>query len=139
MPTAVSLAQASEPLRRLRQRDAAELLVDLAVHLAEPDRALIEHVYRHGRPLTEAAPLARQSPRTLQRRLSRTVRRMLDPRFRQLAYQPELLPDPLRHPARQWVLEGRSLREAARLSAASVHRVRQDRTAIDAIFVARGL
>ncbi len=62
-------------LRRGYRRDLAQTLVDRAVYLPEPDRYLIEGVFRDGRSIADLAamwkdrPEPGHTPRSLRRRL----------------------------------------------------------------------
>ncbi len=122
---AVERAQLTHRQAVHERRDAAERLLALAEHLPTDERLLIEQVYRHGLSIAQLAQLAGERPRRLQRRVAQILRRMRDPLFRFVAGRGELLPRDVRPTARLVVLEGRSLRDAARRRASSLHYVRQ--------------
>lgn len=111
---------------RLR-RAWVERILDLARHLDEPDRLLIEQVYRHGRPIAELARLTGTNMRTLQRRVAHLILRMRRRDYQFVACQPELLPKHVRRVAQHVILEGKSLREAAEKTNLSLHQVRDYR------------
>ncbi|MEX0652662.1 MAG: hypothetical protein WD534_03565 [Phycisphaeraceae bacterium] len=121
---------AADPIVRTRhhlasRRDAADRVLERAVHLAPADRLLLEQVYRHGLSAAEVARLTRQPTRTLQRRVQRLLTHLADPLFAYVAARLELLP-PETHPVAQYaILQGHSLRRTARLTGQSLHRVRQ--------------
>lgn len=128
--TTLRAAAASDPARRARQtvhdrRDAAERVLQLAGHLADADRLLLEQVFRHGVSLAEVARLSGQRPRVLQRRVRRLLLRLNDPLFRFVAGRCDLLPQEVQATARRTVLHGRSLRDTARATGRSLHQIRQ--------------
>jgi DNA-directed RNA polymerase specialized sigma24 family protein len=110
---------------------ASDRILALAPHLKPSERALIEQVYAQGLPVSEVARAAGVSRKQLNRRLSRILRRIRQPRFRFVATRRELLPRQVAAVARHAVLEGRTLRETAALTGQSLHRVRQHMQTID--------
>lgn len=118
--------------RRWADRGWVEQVLSRAEHLPPEDRALVEHVYRFGRPIAEMARLQRIGPRSMQRRLHRLEERLFSTRFTYIAAHETLLPRHLRAVARRSVLQGRSMRDTARLTGLSLHRVRQYRVFLDA-------
>ncbi len=125
-------AQAGD-LRRRRERDLIETLVDRAVHLPAADRALVEAVYREGRPVVELAPLVGEPARVLRRRVRRLVTRLLSKPFLLVAAASPRWPRVRANVARLCVIEGLSMREAARASGLTLHTVRQHMRAVEAI------
>ncbi len=123
---------ADEPSRRRRaaHRDRVEQLLDDAGHFTRTDRVLIEQVYRHHVTYKEVAVLLGMSVRAVQVRLNALLNRTRQPLFRFVVDRHELLPRELRAVSRRAVLEGRSLRETARLTGLSLHHVRQRRQAL---------
>ena len=118
-------ADPADNTRRLDRRDRIELLLDLAAHLPETDRLLVEQVFRHGLPAADVARLVGEPPRRVQRRLTRLVRRLRCPLYRYVTLHMELLPRPSHPVARLHILHGRSLRDTAAASDLTLHRVRQ--------------
>jgi DNA-directed RNA polymerase specialized sigma24 family protein len=110
----------------LRRRKDVEQVLELAQHLPEADRLLIEQIYRHGRPAAELARLLGCRPRLVQRRVSILLKRLRQPLFRFLVNHQQLLPRDLRPIARRAVFEGCSLRRTAQLTGRSLHHIRQD-------------
>lgn len=109
---------------RIDRRQRVQRLLELARHLEESDRLLVEQVYRHGRPLSELARACRISPRNLQVRLSKAIRRMGQPDFLFLAYRSHLLDPPTRSAAKRVVGRGLTYREAAGQLGVSLHDLR---------------
>lgn len=123
MRTAVDPAERAKHMIASR-RDAADQVLQLAEHLAERDRLLLEQLYRHGQPIAQVARLTRQRPRVLQRRVKHLLKRVASPQYRWVAGRLELLPPELRAVARRGVLQGQSLRETARTTGRTLHEVR---------------
>ncbi|MFA9479654.1 helix-turn-helix domain-containing protein [Phycisphaerales bacterium AB-hyl4] len=133
MTSPASLARsASEDDRAnvLDRRDAAERLLQRAQYLAPHDRLLLEQIYRHGLSVADVARLLNDRPRTLQRRVKRLLTRLNDPLFRFVAGRLEMLPRDMQTTARLVVLEGKALRDTARSTGLTLHRVRQHLDAV---------
>ncbi len=107
------------------QRDYAERLLERAAHLEKTDRLLIEQVYRNGMSITDAACISGDDPRKVQRRITKLLKRMDSDRFVFVLGHWELLPVSIRKTVELVVLQGHSLRRAARLSRVSLYQVRQ--------------
>ena len=126
-------------LRRGFRREVAEVLVERAELLPEPDRRLIEGVFRDGRSIREVAAVWGDPPgpgrdeRTLRRRLHRLVRRLYSPEFLVVAQLRERWAPARRRVATACVLHGLSLREAAEALGMSMHTVRRQLDAVSAI------
>ncbi|MDQ7012964.1 MAG: hypothetical protein Q9O74_03600 [Planctomycetota bacterium] len=126
-------------LRRGFRRDVARTLVDRAVHLPEQDRYLIEGVFRDGRPISDLAQMWREhpgpgrAPRSLRRRLHRLVDRLLSPRFEVVAQLNHTWTPTRKRVATACVLHGLSTRRAAADLGISLHTVRRQVDAINAI------
>lgn len=126
------LEAAEREVHAARRRDR-ERLLHLASYLPPSDRWLIEQVYGRGVPLSALARAEahganrglRYRRRRLARRLTALVRRLRRPAFQLVAIRPELLPRETRAVARHAVLHGRSLRDTARITGISLHRVRR--------------
>ncbi len=116
---------AHDLIRRHVRRDAADRYVDLARHLRPPDRMLVHQLFRDGHTLRDLARLTGRSPRSLDRRVQQLLKRMDQPTFRFLDAMPHLLPREARAVARAVFLRGHSLRDAARATGLSLHRVRR--------------
>ncbi|MEM6457883.1 MAG: hypothetical protein AAF710_00665 [Planctomycetota bacterium] len=113
--------------RCVQRRDEAERVLALAEHLSRPDRLLVQRVLGDGMTVADFARLQRRSPRTLQSRLRGCIRRINSREYRYVVGHRDLLPRSLRAVARRLVLEGRGLRDTARLTGRSLHAVRQER------------
>jgi len=126
-------------LRRGVRRDFAERLVERAKHLAEPDRYLIEGVFRDGRSIAELSamwgehPERGRSPKALRRRLHRLVERLNSPRYLFVAEYRDRWAPTRRRVATACVLHGMSLREAAEALGTSLHTVRRHFDAVNEI------
>lgn len=126
-------------LRRGFRRDMAQTLVERARHLPEPDRYLIEGVFRDGRSIAELAamwgenPEPGRSPKSLRRRLHRLVDRLNSPRYLLVAEYRDRWAPTRRRVATACVLHGMSLREAADALGTSLHTVRRHFDAVVAI------
>lgn len=113
--------------------------MDRATHLPEQDRYLIEGVFRDGRPISDLAamwrehPAAGRAPRSLRRRLHRLVDRLLSPRFEVVASLNHTWGPTRKRIATACVLHGLSTRQAADHLGVSLHTVRRQIDAINAI------
>ncbi|MBY0398427.1 MAG: hypothetical protein K2X91_18425, partial [Thermoleophilia bacterium] len=110
--------------------------------LPAADRALLLAIYEQGRSLVELAPIMGLEPRSIGRRVRRLVRRISQPAFALAALRSAgwAARDgewrDLGRVARACVLEGQTLRAAARSLKMSVHAVRRHRETV--IAMARG-
>jgi DNA-directed RNA polymerase specialized sigma24 family protein len=126
-------------LRRAFRRDLAQTLVERAAHLPEPDRYLIEGVFRDGRSIADLAAMWKDrpelgyTPRSLRRRLHRLVERLNSHRFMLVAEHRACWTPTRRRVATACVLHGLSLREAAETLGTSLHTVRRHFDAITTI------
>jgi DNA-directed RNA polymerase specialized sigma24 family protein len=127
-------AEAALARRRELRTGATERVLQLAQHLGESDRALIEQVYEHGQSLSKVAKATGVPASQLQRRLSRVLKRMRQPLFRFVAVRGDLLPREVSGTARRVVLQGMSLRETARRSGLTLHRVRKHMETVRAYY-----
>lgn len=125
-------------LRRRRRREMIDELVERAVWLPPPDRWLIDSVYRDGRRVAEVAAILDQSPRILRRRVRAIIRRVKSGRFAFVAMQSRGWPALKRRVARACFIEGKSQREAAGELRLSLHAVRRQCQAVDALYEAAG-
>jgi hypothetical protein len=110
-----------------------EQALRLAEHLGKADAALLRAVLEQGRPLTEIALLGGLDERALSRRVRGLLRRVSSPAFAMCVLYAGAWPEPLGRVARACVLEGQTIREAARTLGLSVHRVRTARAAVEAM------
>ena len=133
MITAVERADGASLQRKLALRDEADRILALAVHLRRRERALVEHVYNHGRSIADLARVSGVPRRTLQHRQQRALRRLNSRTFRYVAVHLDTLPRPLQGIARCAVLEGRSLRDTARKTGRTLHDVRQSSIRLHAL------
>ncbi|MEM9881706.1 MAG: hypothetical protein AAF800_02165 [Planctomycetota bacterium] len=122
-----------EARRHQIRREEAERILALAEHLSRGDRLLVERVLGEGVAVTDLARMQRRSPRTLQKRLQNCLKRMNSRKYRYVVVHGDLLPRSLQAVARRLVLEGRGLRDTARLTGRSLHAVRQERTRLLAL------
>ncbi|MCC6971419.1 MAG: hypothetical protein IT434_14490 [Phycisphaerales bacterium] len=135
-------------LRRKRRRAFADRMLERAIHLQAPDRTLIEASFRDSLRVVELAALIHsRAPtdtqvRAMRRRIRALVRRLLHPRFdfvvRALA-NAEGIPrapwSPLRaRVAREFFLQGRTMRAIAADTRQSFYLVRRHRDAVEALF-----
>lgn len=125
-------------LRRRRRREMIDELVERAEWLPPGDRWLIDSVYREGRRVAEVAAILDQSPRILRRRVRAILRRVKSGRFAFVATQSRAWPALKRQVARACFIEGKSQREAAGELRLSLHAVRRQWQAVDALYEASG-
>lgn len=146
-------------------REAARLCVERAVHLAPGERETVLAVYRDGVTVKDLAAItagdgirhpavgirsADSAARALRRRLRLITARLLSAKFEfviaflEPADQAErrrlglpCWPASRRQVAELCIVQGRSMREAARALGGSLHAVRREMSAIHALFEAR--
>lgn len=112
--------------RRRGSRGRIEQVLELSKHLDGPDRMLIERVYRHGITVAGIARLMNCPERKLRYRLLKLLKMMNSPLFEFVVANREWLPESMWRTAKLVVLQGCTLRRAARLSNQSLYRVRKD-------------
>ncbi len=115
------------------RRRHTERVLHLASFLPEDQRLLVEHVYRHGMPLSQLARAAGVSAERLRSRMRKTLKRMEMREFAFVAVRPELLPPDTLRTAQLLFLQGLSLRQAAAGRGCSLHRVRLDLVAVQSL------
>ncbi|HLO41797.1 MAG TPA: hypothetical protein VK176_12300 [Phycisphaerales bacterium] len=148
--------QPSLDLRRKHRRELTELILGRAVWLEPHDRVLIESVYRHGQTATQIAMLVDEDARKIRRRIRGLVKRVLSDDFvrtvrrltRSFANEQReagkasrrgsAWNEVRRKVAEECVINGRSLREAARALNLSLHTVRMHHAAVQAVLEADG-
>lgn len=113
---------------RIERRRQVQRLLDLAEHLDASDRLLVEHVYRHGRPISELAKIVHRPPRALQLRLARLLKRMSTTEFQFMTRASHTLNPPTRSVARRVICQGQSYRCAAAQLHVTIHHVRTHMT-----------
>lgn len=111
----------------------AEQCLDLAVHLAEPDRWLIEAVLRGGVSCAATAQRLGVAQRTLQWRVKRLLGRLRSPEFAFIVNHRETWPQSRRRVAEIVHLQGGTREHAARQAGLTMHQVRRELTAIDVL------
>ena len=135
-------------LRRKRRRAFADRMLERAIHLQAPDRTLIEASFRDSLRVVELAALIHsRAPtdtqvRAMRRRIRTLVRRLLHPRFDFVVCalaNAEGIPrapwSPLRaRVAREFFLQGRTMRAIAVDARQSFYLVRRHRDAVEALF-----
>jgi len=119
-------------LRRRRTRELAEVLVRSRWALPD-DRALIEAIYRDNLTAAHIASLRDESPRAVRRRVRAVAAQLLSPRFTVVLHERERWPARRRRVATACVLQGRTLREAARHLNLTLHTVRTEMAVINAV------
>ncbi len=110
---------------REQRRKRLEQLVNLAEHLEEQDRLLVEHIYKRGLPIGRLAKAAGRRPRALQRRVALLIKRMSSTEFQFLARRSRTLDDQTRRTACRIILQGQSYRHTADAMGLSLHEVRR--------------
>lgn len=126
-------------LRRGFHRDLAQALVERAAHLPEPDRYLVEGVFRDGRSIAHLSamwaprPEPGRNPQSLRRRLHRLIARLSSHRFLVVAEHSDRWTPTRRRVATACVLHGMSLREASEALGVSLHTVRRHFEAVAAV------
>ncbi len=111
---------------RREQRETAQRLVQLAIHLPQADRALLESVYKHGTPTSVLARAAGRPARTIRERVHRLVKRVTSPAFGYVLRHCDEWRPLVRHIAEAVILHGRTHRETAEELGITVYRVRRE-------------
>lgn len=119
--------------RRLSARLGPETLVRLAQSLPREQRELIEARHAEGLSFPEIARRYRLPTGRVERRVRRLEERLLSPEFRFVALHLKQLPAPLRRPAKLLFLHGRSLRDTARTTGRTLHRIRCQRATLQTL------
>lgn len=120
-------------LRRKRTRDLAETVADNAQWASPDDRAIIQAIYRDGLTAQQVAHLRNESPRRLRARVRRIVARLVSERFRFVLRSRDQWPPMRRKVAGACILQGLSMREAARFLQLTLHQVRREMDIIHAL------
>lgn len=119
--------------RRTGVRSQPEQIVRLAQGLPAEDRILLEQRFGEGLTVTEIARVRRRSTHAISRRIDRLTKRLASPEFRFTLLHEKSLPKPLRRTATLLFVHGRSLRDTAKLTSKSLHRVRCDRAMLQTL------
>ena len=119
------------------RRRAAEAIVRKAAWLRGDERALLEAVFGQGRSCADLARLIGVPADTVRRRVRRATKRAGSDLFAFVAMHAESWGPTRRRVAIACVLHGRSMRCAAKELGLSLHTVRRERHAIDALFESR--
>lgn len=121
-------------LRRRHGRAEVEAVLALAEHLSVEERSLLRAVYQSGLAVGEVARLRGCGARALRREVRALVRRVTDPRFVFVLTRRETWGPGRRKVASACVVQGLTLREAARVAGLTLHAVRRHMGAVDALF-----
>jgi hypothetical protein len=105
-------------------------LCELAVHLPPDEHALILSRYADGHAVPRIAALTGCTKQTIQRRLHRLTRRLLAPEFAFIAPRLSQLDPTSARVARACIVEGHSVRQAAKCLHMSRHVVRETRSVL---------
>lgn len=133
MPVYESQATQDNINRRSGARVAFEQIVRLAQALPDEDRLLLERRFGDGIAISELARRSRRSADVIRRRIDRLTRRLHSPEFRFTVMHQDRLPRPMRRTATLLFVQGRSLRETAKLTNKTLHRVRCDRATLQTL------
>ncbi len=121
-----SQATATNLHRRTQTRYQPEQIVRLAQALPDEDRLLLERRFADGLTVADLARRSRRSAHAINRRIERLTRRITSPEFRFTVLHQNRLPKPMRRTANFLFVQGRSLRETAKLTDSTLHRIRCD-------------
>lgn len=119
--------------RRTAHRLGPEQIVRLAQALPADDRLLLERRYADGLSVTDIARRSRRSTNTIRQRINRLTKRLDSPEFRFTLLHQNKMPRPMRRTATLLFVHGRSLRETARLTKKTLHRIRCDRATLQTL------
>lgn len=123
-----------QDLRRTHRRDAIEQIVARAAFLPPHERLLVELYFDHGRSIKDIAAASRVHDRVMSRRIRRLLERLNSERFSFVVRNMNAWPPQRRSVASAMVLQGRSIRQAARELSVSVYTVRRQHETISALF-----
>lgn|GEM_PF-1154446 len=126
-------------LRRKRGRELADFVLACADWATPEDRQLLKAVYADNMNAVQIARLSGSAPRAVRRRVRKIIQRFLDPRFAYVMQHRHLWNTTRRRVATACVLQGRTLRGAARHLDSSLHTVRKEMHAVEALFQAHAL
>jgi DNA-directed RNA polymerase specialized sigma24 family protein len=112
--------------RRALRREAVDVLLDRANHLAPADRALVRSVLEAGARPADLALVANRGSQAIRRRLRRLLERLRSESFACVLRDGERWPPQRRAVAQAVMLRGQSQRQAAATLGLSVHSVRRE-------------
>lgn len=125
-------------LRRRRRRDVVETIVDNARWALPSDRAVVHAIYREGMTASDLARAMDTSPRIVRRRTRQLASRLLSERFAFVVANRDAWPPGRRRVATACILQGRTMRAAARHLKMSFHAVRKHMDVVHALFETAG-
>jgi len=128
---------AASQRRQALKGDAAARMASLAEFLAPDDRALMRWVYADGKSAREISVLLGEPARSVQRRITRLERRCRSAPYTLIVERSGTWDDRLRAVSRLCILEGRSMRHAAKALGLPTHAVCVCRAAVLAMARAR--
>lgn len=120
-------------LRRRHARELTEAVLSGSKYLDEQDRALLEAVYERGIPASHLARLRDEPARTVRRRVRKLAERIASPAFNFVLLHKDAWTPTRRRVAERCVLGGVSMRAAAEQLGTSLHNVRKEMNAINAL------
>lgn len=112
-------------LRRSPSREALEVIVHRSGCLLPEDQAIMDACYSRGMQVSEIARLKGIDARVVQRRIKRLSARVISAEFAFVLSQENSWPPTRRRVARAVIIEGRTIRAAAKALGLSLHRVRE--------------
>jgi DNA-directed RNA polymerase specialized sigma24 family protein len=118
-------------------KGAVDRLMEGAAGLPVNDQALLRAIFIEERPATDVAPLTGRSARMVRKRIRDLTRRVLSPRYQFVLREGAGWPTLLRRVGFAHYIDGRTLRRTARDLGVSLHSVRAQRDAIEALFATR--
>lgn len=121
-------------LRRVRDREATDRILERAAWLDPEQRALIETVLRDNQPISQVARATGLDARVLRRRFAVAVARALDDRTAFVAHTLPHLSGTRARVAEGFYLHGRTLRAIAADLRLSLHTIRAQREVIEAMY-----
>lgn len=119
--------------RRTQPRFEPEQIVRLAQALPADERILLERRFADGLSIADLARSSRRSAPAISRRIERLTERISSPEFKFTVTHQQRLPRAMRRTATLLFVQGRSLRETAKLTNKSLHRVRCDRAMLQTL------
>lgn len=119
--------------RRTAHRLQPEQIVRLAQALPADDRLLLERRFADGLTATDIARRSRRSAASIRQRIDKLTKRLSSPEFRFTLLHQDKLPRTMRRTATLLFIQGRSLRETARLTKKTLHRIRCDRATLQTL------
>ncbi len=125
-------------LRRKETRELGEVIVARAEFLLPDDRALVCAVFGEGMDSERVARLRGETARGVRRRVRKLAERVMSREFEVVAGHRDAWPRARRLVATACVLQGRTMREAARHLRMTLHEVRRQMDLVRALVDAEG-